>query len=251
MPAVAWLVRGRRTHTRHHRPAQSGMTLIEVMIVIVIGALLAVGATMGIGAITRANLRAGCMTVSAAARFAYHRAVSHGKTTRLAFDFGAHTLAIEEAHGNVVIEAPGEDDDDEDGDDDGSRDPWAAASAALDDTLHANLGRASFSPISNEVDEDGDGRVERIPIDRFQPRPFEGCAPHLLISPHEREPREDGKGYIYFFPSGRAEHAVLQLVNEDGIVYSVEIEALTGRAQIHPFAFGEEDLEELELRDPG
>ena len=241
-----WLrARGRRT--------EEGMTLIEIMIVIVIGALLVTGATMGIGAISRSNLRAGTMTISAAARFAYHRAVTHGKTVRIALDFGANTIALEEAHGNVVIADPNAEDNDDDelDEDDGSRDPWAAAQARLDDSFGANLGRASFSTISTETDEDGDGEVERTAIDRFLPRPFEGAQLHLLISPHEQEPREQGKGYIYFFPSGRAENAVVQLVNESDIVYSVELESLTGRPRIYSYAFGEEDMEERELRDPG
>lgn len=231
--------------------AVEGMTLIEIMIVIVIGALLITGASMGIGAITRTNLRSSCMTISAAARFAYQHAVSQGKTVRIALDFGANTIALEEAHGNVVIANPDEEDDDDEVEDDGARDPWVTAQNRLDDAIGANLGRASFSVISTQSAPNEDGEVEREEIDRFRPRPFDGAMLNLLITPHEREPREDGKGYIYFFPDGRAENAVVQLVNEDEIVYSVEIDSLTGQATIHSFAFGEEDMEDRELRDPG
>lgn len=231
------------------------MTLIEVMLVIVIGALLVVGASTGLGAIARTNMRAAAMTISSASRFAYHRAVTHGKTVRIALDFDAHTIGIEEAQGQVILADPDADDDvDEEVDDDGSRDPWAAAQASLDDTMQANLGRASFSTVGSEereTDENGETLVTVTPLDRFRPRPLEGVELNLLITPHEREARVDGKGYIYFFPSGRTETAIVQLTNEDEIIYSVQIDALTGRAEIFSYARDESDLEALEIRDPG
>ena len=232
------------------------MTLIEIMLVIVIGALLVLGASSGLGAIARTNMRAAAMTIGSASRFAYHRAVTHGKTVRIALDFDAHTIGIEEAHGQVILADPNADDDnDEDVDDDGSRDPWAAAQGRLNDTMQASLGGASFSTIGTETrsDSDGDGEAEVTitPVDRFLPRPLEDVALNLLITPHEREARSSGKGYIYFFPSGRAEAAIVQLTNEDDIVYSIQIEALTGRAEIFSYARDESDLEDLEIRDPG
>jgi prepilin-type N-terminal cleavage/methylation domain-containing protein len=234
----------------------AGMTLIEVMLVIVIGALLVVGASTGLGAIARSNMRAAAMTIGAASRFAYHRAVTHGKTVRIVLDFDAHTVALEEAHGQVILADPDSDDDvDEEVDDDGSRDPWAAAQASLNDTMQANLGRASFSTIGSETREDSDGdgedEVTITPIDRFLPRALDGVQLNLLITPHEREARVSGKGYIYYFPSGRTETAIVQLTNEDGIVYSVQIDALTGRPEIFSYARDESDLEALEIRDPG
>ncbi|MEM7609056.1 MAG: hypothetical protein AAF411_27220 [Myxococcota bacterium] len=230
--------------------ATSGITLIEILLVIAIGAIIIAGAASGIGAINRTNLRAASTTLGAAARFSFHRAVSAGKTVRIALDFNANTISLEEAHGDITIESE-EDDDDDEGDDDGARDPWVNARARLEGSIGANLGRASFSVISEQTDEDGDGRVQRTPIDRFQPRPLEGVVIHRLISPHELEPRKEGTGYIYFFPSGRAENAVVQFMNSDEIIYSVEIEALTGKPEIYNYEFGEEDLEERELRDPG
>lgn len=249
-------VRSNQPVRRRRAKRTEGMTLIEIMLVIVIGALLVVGASTGLGAIARTNMRAAAMTIGSASRFAYHRAVTHGKTVRIALDFDAHTIGIEEAHGQVILADPNaEDDEDDEDDDDGSRDPWAAAQASLDDTMQASLGRASFSTIGTEErsDRDGDGRSEVTiaPADRFLPRPLDGVMLNLLISPHEREARMSGKGYIYFFPSGRAETAIVQLTNEDDIVYSVQIDALTGRAEIFSYARDESDLEALEIRDPG
>ena len=63
--------------------------------------------------------------------------------------------------------------------------------------------------------------------------------------------RERGKGYIYFWPGGQSEHAVVQLVDNADHVYSVEVHPLTGRARIYPYAYEPEELNEEEVRDPG
>lgn len=227
------------------------MTLIEVMLVVAIGAILVTGGAMGLGALTRSNLRASSMTIAAAARFGYHHAVSQGVTVRIALDFDNNTLALEEAHGQILLSNPNAREYDEDAarNDDGARDPWLTAQGRLDDSMSANLGRSSFSVISETQVEDGE--IRREAIDRFYPRAFEGAMLYELITPHEREPRRSGKGYIYFFPNGYAEHSVVQLTDGDDLIYSVEIEALTGRATVHPFPFGEDDMEPVELRDPG
>ena len=49
---------------------RTGMTLIEVMIVIVIMALAAGGATVALNSVTRAKLRSACVRTVAGARFA-------------------------------------------------------------------------------------------------------------------------------------------------------------------------------------
>ncbi len=223
----------------------AAFSIIEMMIVIVIMAL-AVGAlTMGLGALGRSKLRSSCVKISAGAKFAYHRAITHGKTVRIVLDFEANTMGFEEAHGRVTLRDADNthwSEEDEDVDEDGADDPWGNAQANLESAIEASIGRSPFGPIT---DEDGE------PMERYQPRPLEGVMIARLFTPHEIEPREAGKGYIYFFPGGHTEHAVVQLENRDQQVYSVEINALTGRAEIFPHAVEPEELTEEDLRDPG
>lgn len=223
----------------------AAFSLIEMMIVILIMAL-AVGAlTMGLSALGRSKLRSSCVKISAAAKFAYHRAITHGKTVRIVLDFEQGTMGFEEAHGRVTLrdaENSHWSDDDEDINDDGANDPWSNAQANLESAIEASIGRSPFGPITNE-----DGEA----MERYQARPLEGVVIARLFTPHELEPREQGKGYIYFFPGGHTEHAVVQLENRDQRVYSVEIHPLTGRAEIFPHAMEPEELTEDDLRDPG
>lgn len=201
------------------------MTLIEIIIVIIVIALAATGITYSLSALTRANLRSACMTVTAGARFAYNRAISQGHTVRLVFDFDNDQMSFEEAHGRVTLarldDATREEL--EDGEDGTAVDPWAAAQARLSDTLRPSFGASPFTA---------------IPGRRYQPRPVApGISIRQLIVPHEPEPRTEGRGAIYFFPGGQTEHAVVWVGDDSDRVYSIELHPLTGRARVHDYAY--------------
>ncbi|MDH5490960.1 MAG: prepilin-type N-terminal cleavage/methylation domain-containing protein [Myxococcales bacterium] len=225
------------------RPGRlQGFSLIEVMIVILILALLVLGTGYAAGALGRTRLREAAMKVVSASRAGYNRAIIGGGTVRIAFDMEESTIALEEAPGFITLAAI--DDSrraaaDEEAEDRAAVDPWEAARARLAEAYEPGLGRSPFGPI-----QDRQGHEMR----RFRPRPIgEGVRISRIITPHEREPRESGKGAIYFFPGGMAEHAVVQLVDRDQNVYSVEIHPLTGRGEVHAYAFEPDDLLEEEL----
>lgn len=216
------------------RRRREGMTLIEMMIVVVLIALAATGVTYSLGALTRTHLRSACMRVAAGARYAYNRAISQGTTVRLTFDLGASTMGFEEAHGSITLarttDSRREDieRDAEEGVDSAAVDPWEAARARLEDTLRPSFGASPFSALEGrryEAAELADGvRITR------------------LWTPHEAEPREEGTGHIYFFPNGQTENAVLWVSDGSDRVFSVEIHPLTGRARVRDFAWEPEEL---------
>lgn len=228
---------------------RQGFTLIEIMVVIILLAIFATGATFGLRALTKSRLRQASMTIVAASRYAYDRAIIQSSTTRIALGLGEGTIAIEEAPGFVTLASNDDErrgNGDESGEDHAAVDPWAAAQARLEDSIAPSLGRSPFGPIVTP-----DGEV----IQRYRPRPLnDGIHIVRVISPHENEPREEGTASIYFFPGGLGEHAVVQIANDSDEVYSVEIHPLTGRATVHDFAFEPDELEEDDvdvLRDPG
>jgi general secretion pathway protein H len=138
----------------------------------------------------------------------------------------------------------------EEGDDGTVVDPWAAARERLEKTIQPTFGASPFSPIAGS-----DGS----PLRRYQTQPVGGGVSIVrLVTPHEPDPREEGRGAIYFFPGGQSEHAVVQLGDGGDDVYSVEIRPLTGRAIIHNFAFEPEPIRDRfddegqsEAEDPG
>lgn len=255
------------TRSPHRRAREEGVTLIEMMIVIVLLAFVAVGVSYGIGALHRTQLRSAAMDVVSASRFAYHRAVTRSNTVRIAFDLDAHTIAVEEAHGHVTLDVS-EDADSDDEEDRSAADPWARAQARLDGSMSAQLGRSAFSTIEGS---DGDPMEKYMPhrlpvvesgiVEAAEGDPRAAIAAageptvriYRLITPHEPEPRETGRGYVYFFPGGRTEHAYVYLTDDDGTnAYTIEIQPLTGRAVVHRGEVEPTTLEdESDLRDPG
>ena len=216
------------------------MTLIEVMIVVAIIAVAASGLSYSLGAVTRANLKAGTGKVAAAVRYAYNRAITHGTTVRIVFDLPGESLSIQEAHGKVTMSRADDDRrmNDEGGASESGVDPWGSAATRISEALKPSFGASPFGSITN-ADGDTLKRYDEIKLGtRIQVV--------RLIVPHEPAPKENGRGSIHFFPSGYTEHAIVQLSDGREGVFSVEVHPLTGRCTIHK---GEYEPREL-IDDP-
>jgi prepilin-type N-terminal cleavage/methylation domain-containing protein len=232
--------RGKRA--RHGRLA--GLTLIEIMVVVVIVALGATGVSVGLGALTRTSLRSACVRLAALSRYAYHRALTKGTTVRLSLDFETGAFTLTEAHGRVALvrsdtklreEAARAMEEEQEGDDDAAEqkrddpgaaiDAWEAARLKLEqpDTL-------VFPPSPFQAITTPSGKA----MERFSGQPIgDDVRFAKVIVSHEAEPREEGIVDLFFFPSGLAQHAVIQLVDRNDVVYSVEIHPLSGRTTVY------------------
>jgi general secretion pathway protein H len=51
-----------------------------------------------------------------------------------------------------------------------------------------------------------------------------------------------GKAYVYFFPTGQVDHAVIHLADENESVLTIETVPLTGRSVIHGGYVAHEEL---------
>lgn len=205
------------------------MTLIEIIIVVVIMALASAGMTLSLGAISRANLRGGAGKLGGAMRYAYNRAVSRAMTVRVVFKLAGNTFSIEEAHGGVLLTSKKDKEDkrtlDSTGKSVDSVDPWAAAEARIKSPDKPVVGSSPFSALTN-----ADGE----PIKRYANISLgSGVAFKRLIVPHEPEPKIVGEGAVHFFPGGRSEHAYIELSDGREGVYTLEVNALTGRVKIY------------------
>lgn len=232
------------------------MTLVEVMIVIVLLAMAAAGTVYAVSALTRSELRAGCMKIAAGSRFAYSRAVTHNTTVRIVLDFEADRMWFEEAHGRITLartDDPTRLEVEREGDEETvAVDPWRAASERLSETFRPSFGGSPFQALRGPS-----GQVlTRYQAQPIGPRGVLSAQAELvrLVTPHEPEPREEGRGAIYFFPQGRTEHAIIQLSDGEETVYTVEILPLTGRATVYNYAYMPDrlaDEEASEVDDPG
>jgi hypothetical protein len=210
------------------------------MVVVVIIALASTGVSIGIGALTRTSLRSACVRLASLARYSYHRSLTHGTTVRLSLDMEQGTFSVTEAHGRVTLvrsdsklreEAERAARDSEGGDDEpvnedsAALDPWEAARLRLEQPDTLVMPPSPFQPLTTPS---GDA------MERFMQKPIgDDVRFAKVIVSHEAEPREEGVVDLFFFPGGLTQHAVVQLVDRNDIIFSVEIHPLSGRTVFH------------------
>ena len=230
---------GRPQTARSANKSQAGLTLIEIMVVVVIIALGASAASMGLGSLSRANLKSASVRLMALSRYAYHRALTRGTTVRISLDFESNTFEVSEAHGRVSLtrsDSPlrTEAARSEAGDPGAAIDPWEAARARLAEPDALPVQLSPFSPITTE---------SGTPISRFKRQPLgDGIRIVKLVVAHEAEPRTTGTADVFFFPGGHTQHAVIQIADKNDTIFSVEIHPLTGKATIHSVPYEPEVL---------
>jgi len=229
------------------------MTLIEIIIVVVIMALGSAGISLSLGALSRANLKSGAGKLGGAMRYAYNRAVTQGTTVRVHFKIPGNSFSIEEAHGGVLLASRKDKENKRAQGENGkvvdAIDPWAAAEARIKNPDLPSVGASPFGPLTN-AEGDPIKRYTNIQLGR-------GVMFSKLIVAHEPEPRTTGEGSVHFFPGGQSEHAFVELSDGREGVYTVEVNALTGRVKVYPEAhessaslFSDDEAEASEVKDP-
>jgi type II secretion system protein H len=231
--------------TRVTGARQRGFTLIEIMVVVVIMAFGATAASVGLGSVTRTNLKSACVRMMALARYAYHRALTNGTTVRMSLDLGRGTFALSEAHGRITLvrsDAPlrerARENDDEGRDPGAGVDAWETARARLEKPLAA---ADELVPPSSpfEAITTPSGK----PMERFKTQPVgDNIRIVKVIVAHEADAKTDGTTDLFYFPSGLTQHAVIQLADKSDTIFSVEVHPLTGKGTVHDAPFEPEVL---------
>lgn len=209
------------------RATVRGMTLIEIIIVVALMALLMGTLVLGSGALIGANRRAAATLIVSAVRKGLAHANTTGKPVRLRMDFESERVILEESSSRQVLRKTDEEEQEE-----AEKAEKADAGEALLAEVEAmaesilsgsSTGGPSFTPIE-ALGQDGDapGRElgNKIRFVRVQ-------------TEHDQEPIEDGVAFLYFWPGGQTERAVIQIAQvgaEDGM--TVVVSPLTGRAEI-------------------
>lgn len=219
------------------RSRRRAFTLIEVLMAIVLIALLGGTLIFGSGMLGSHRVRAAAGLVMSGVRLATTRANSTGRPVRMVFDLDENRLSIEETADRMLrVKDTGEK---------GSEGASAGAEAQTDEEREAvdyadgilkgpKAPRAKFTPIAEFRSEQGD--------DKTAGRELGSGVKFLQVqTEHDDEPRTDGRAYLYFWPGGGTERAVIQLIrkgDEEGL--TVMVSGLTGRVKLQR---GEVDLE--------
>lgn len=215
-----------------------GMTLLEILVVVAVVAMLFGVAVVGSGALTSSRMRADAAMLTGAVKAATARANSTGRPSRLVFDLDEHRVILEQGAGPMLRV---KDDDESTG----------AGAAAVTETekLAAEAARAMMegprAPKAQFVAVTDSGiQTEGSDAGRAL---SSGVRFRSIQTDHDGEPRTKGRAYLYFWPGGGTERAILQLErdgSETGI--TVVVSPLTGRSRVET---GWVDLTEPEAGD--
>lgn len=212
----------------HQKPA--GFTLIELSVGLLLVALLMAVSLPAIRSVTAAQLRRSASQIAGMSREAYARAAISGKPHRLVMNLDDNTFRLEEASGFFVLKQEKQQQLSED--EIAQRNAAVRAepgrSAADDDEeerLKRSLSRGpEWTPVADEL-----GLPVPLPAD---------CTFDRVWVAHQKEAFVRGETAVHYWPSGRAETAIIRLTDDpQGAtrIISVKINGLTGRAMVRDY----------------
>jgi general secretion pathway protein H len=212
---------GRRLRAR-------GVTLFEVLLVIGLIALMTGAVIFGSGFLTGARERAAVTLVVSSIRLGMTRANTSGQPVRLVFDLTANRLTLEETNSAVMLRVK-----DKEKSTGAGADPTTPEErAAREDTKRIMEGPQKPRPVFTAVKQfalGGEGQEGRDL--------GKGVKFRKVQTEHDGEARTQGRAYLYFWPRGGTERAIVQIQREgaksdEGV--TVVVSALTGRAKVEP-----------------
>jgi general secretion pathway protein H len=199
---------------------RSGVTLLEVLIVVTLIAILSGSMVFGSGMLGSNRLRASATLVASGIRLGITRANATGKPVRLVFDLDKQRMSLEESTTSVALRDKS----------DAIGASGANRAAMVEKRAHeeaervvegTSSARASFVPVKQFSDE---GAVREL---------GSGIRFRKVQTEHDEQAKTDGEAYLYFWPGGETEHCVIQLFRggkDPGL--SISVSPLTGRTKI-------------------
>ena len=220
------------------RRAPRGLTLIEISIALAIAAVMFAAVTLGIGAITGAKAKGSATELAGVIRSLYDSAALSGKTCRLVFEIPdpkreEPTRYHAECAAGGVTTARDRDaalKSDE-------RDREQAARNGGQDERKNYTRSDNASPSAQELMDQEKTRIESqstfsaYTAEEISPRELPSGVAVSVWTRQQREPVESGVAYLYFFPQGYTEKAMVFLRQGDN-AWTLDVSPLTGKVNI-------------------
>jgi len=172
--------------------------------------------------------------VAAAVRTGYTRAITQGHPVRLVLDLGSSKVWLEETEDRLVLSrdpddaAAGSSATPAEGEETGEEAaPAPAAGSDFEISASDFVVGASNGPRYRAA------QFQRIEGKRFEPRELPGGTKIVAVyTAHTQGRQEEGTQYLFFWPGGMTERAVVQVADADGTTFSIVVHPLTGKTRI-------------------
>ena len=206
------------------------MTLIEVMVVLVLVALMVGSAVAGIRSMAKSDLRASASKMAGTIRYLFDRASTTGKIHRLVLDMDKGRYWAEVSDDRFIMAGGRETEESRRKEADKLANEAEEAQKRADEKTGLDAMQARYKPEPF--------RPKRARFDAFKemvvkPVDLKGALIADVYTPRLADPLDVGQGYIYFFPLGMTEAAIVHLTDKKReAFYSLVVHPLTGRVQI-------------------
>ena len=214
--------------TLYPKITKTGMTLMEIMIVVALMAGIMTIAAVSFGVIGQADVQGDALKFSSFVRYTFTSAATTNETLQMKIDFDENTFTIEK------LELAGGLSEDE-------------LRGTTLKSIQSGNSRNSYERAQRMDDEDSKfGKVTRIPfedmlMDDENTELSSGVYFIGLMTSHHDDIQTDGIGTINFFANGFVERSVIYLGDENakngeegGIIYTVTVNPLTGQSSVTP-----------------
>lgn len=212
--------------------SQAGYSLIEIMIVMAIGGLLAGGAIVGFRSLVRSEIRSTATKLAAAIRYSYDRAISTGAYYRLHINFEDNTYRLEKADARVLLNTTER----------ASRDGRGEDRDIADRRAQEDEQNGQVSGVSPELLPPPSPRRPKFAAyvdSQLKPVRLSRARILSVLTPRQNEAYRSGHAYLHFFPDGHTERALIHVGPDaenpsDDEQFSLLVHALTGRVEVLP-----------------
>jgi len=231
---------------QHKRDPRGGFTLIELMVAIMVVALISTIGVKGFRSVTKSNLREATAHFSGAIRYMFDRASITGKYQRLVIDLNEGQYWAEQSDDKFYApnqaetvseqrkreEKEAAEDEDERKRQEKQRDLYKSSSSS------SSSASTSFDMSKLEV---GDFHPKRPRFAAFKetalkPVKLKKLRIRSVYTPRLSEPVTSGRAFLYFYPLGQTEPAIITLSDDSGeSVYSLVVHPITGRVRIYNY----------------
>jgi general secretion pathway protein H len=202
-----------------------------MMVVIMIIGLMMGAATVGFRALTRGDLRTATSKLAGAIRYCFDRSVTTGQYYRVVIDLDGNKYWAERSEDRMYLAR-----DKEDSPGRGKAFDAVAAEKKLDEEEQRQKDlQPQYGGTAAMLEPPPKPRRARFQTFKDATLPQVALKKSRLFdvyTPRQREPYTSGRAYLYFFPDGHTERAIVRLSDGDDNFYSLVVHPLTGRVEV-------------------